>query len=219
MRQFTCALVILSLIAFSQAADLNELSQAVESLKPVLNMFQTNTTTKVGDLQTQSGFKSLQASRDYTSGMIKKARLPDIFKLWFSSLQVAQSIKDNLLESLNEKKFEDLFIPGNNVDFKFNDGKGKVFHLKISLQPHATIPDVVSWEKILWTATVKAADSFMIITKTKCNAYECSTKDEIKYVQAKLSEEHLETLKDLDIPIVHLDETEKHESHKRAYYN
>jgi len=202
MRQITCALVVLALVAFTQAADLNELSSAVESLKPVLNMFQTNVTTKVGELQTQSGFKTLQASRDYTSGMIKKARLPDIFKLWFTNLPVAQNVKDNLLESLNAKKFEDLFVPGSSVDLKFNDAKGKVFHLKVVLQPHSTYPDVVAWEKILWTAVAKPADSFMIITKSECNAYECSTKDEIKYVQAKFTEDHLNTLKDLDIPVV-----------------
>jgi hypothetical protein len=216
MRQITFAFVVLALVAFTQATDLNELSSAVESLKPVLSMFQTNVTTKVGELQTQSGFKTLQASREYTSGLIKKVRLPDIFKLWFTNLPVAQNVRDNLLESLNEKKFEDLFVPGSSVDLKFNDAKGKVFHLKVVLQPHATIADVVSWEKILWTAVAKPADSFMIITKSECNAFECSTKDEIKYVQAKFTEEHLNTLKDLDIPVVA--SNEKPESFRRSAF-
>ncbi len=219
MRQFTCALVVLALVAFTQAADLNELSSAVESLKPVLAMFQTNVTTKVGDLQTQPGFKTLQATRDFTSGMIKKARLPDIFKLWFTNLPVEQNVRENLLESLAEKKFEDLFVPGSSVDLKFNDAKGKVFHLKVVLQPHATYPDVVSWEKIMWTAVAKPADSFMIITKSECNAYECSTKDEIKYVQAKFTEDHLNTLKDLDIPVVAANEKpEKVEKFRRSAF-
>jgi hypothetical protein len=207
MKQSSCVLLCVFLFVFSgvQAqTGIGELFGAVGSLGSVLQMFKRDSTTKFGDLQSQKGFTDLESHTDYATGAVKQTRLPDLFKVWLHSLPMEGGARQKLIEFMQESEFQEFIEPNQRhvQDFKFSDAKGKIYYLKVLLQAHPSIPDVIKWEKVMWTANFQVSKPFMVVTKSKCSFFGCKTKDSIQYFQATLTQEHIDTVKSLAIPFM-----------------
>jgi len=207
MNKTVFVLFAIFALAFSEGgplSTLNELTGAIGSLGPVLQMFKRDSTSKMGELQHQQGFTDLESHTDFATGAVKQYRLPDLFKVWLNSLPMEGGAKQKLIEFMQESEFQEFIEPNQRhvQDFKFSDAKGKLYYLKVLLQQHPSLPDVIKWEKVLWTANFQVAKPFMVVTKSKCSFFGCNTKDSIRYFQATLTPEHIETVKSLAIPFV-----------------
>jgi len=211
MNKTVFVLFTILAIAFSEGgalsgftSTLNDLTGAVGSLGPVLNMFKRESTSKMGELQHQNGFTDLESHTDFASGAVKQYRLPDLFKVWLNSLPMEGGARSKLIEFMQESEFQEFIEPNQRhvQDFKFSDAKGKLYYLKVVLQQHPSLADVIQWEKVLWTANFQVAKPFMVVTKSKCNFFGCKTKDNIQYFQATLTQDHINTVKGLAIPFV-----------------
>jgi len=204
MKQSVLVVCIFLFALSGTQAQLTELFGAIGGLGSVLQMFKRDSTTKFGDLQSQKGFTDLESHTDYATGAVKQARLPDLFKVWLNSLPMEHGAKQKLIEFMQESEFQVFIEPDQRhvQDFKFSDAKGKLYYLKVLLQEHPTVPDVIKWEKVMWTANFQVAKPFMVVTKSKCSFFGCNTKDHIQYFQATLSQEHIDTVKSLAIPFV-----------------
>ena len=205
MKQSACVVLLCLCLAFSGAqAQLEAITGAIGAVGSVLQMFKRDSTTKFGDLQTQKGFTNLESHTDYASGAVKQSRLPDMFRVWINNFPMPGDAKAKLTEFMMESEFQEFIEPNQRhvQDFKFSDAKGKLYYLKVLLVQHPTVPDVVKWEKVMWTANFQVAKPFMVVTKSKCSFFGCNTKDSIRYFQATLQPEHIDFVKSLGIPFL-----------------
>jgi len=188
---------------------ITDVANQISSLGPTLQMFKRDSTSKMGEVQQQSGFTNLESHTDYATGAVRQIRLPDLFKVWVNTFPMEGTAKAKLLEFMQESEFQEFIEPNQRhvQDFKFSDAKGKLYYLKVVLQQHPSMADVVQWEKVMWTANFQVAAPFMVVTKSKCNFFGCKTKDSVQYLQATLQPEHINTVKGLAIPFVSISNT------------
>ena len=201
-------LVVLSVfLIFSGAqAQLEAITGAIGAVGSVLSMFKRDSSTKFGDLQSQKGFTDLESHTDYATGAVKQSRLGDMFAVWIKNFPMQGEAKTKLAEFMMESEFQEFIEPNQKhvQDFKFSDAKGKLYYLKVQLVQHPTFPDIVKWEKVMWTANFQVAKPFMVVTKTKSNFFGSKTQDSIRYFQATLQPEHMDFVKSLAIPFISL---------------
>ncbi len=200
--------VLFAIFAFAYSegvlSSITELANGISSLGPTLQMFKRDSTSKMGDIQSQTGFNSLESHTDYATGVVRQIRLPELFKIWINTFPMEGNAKARLLEFMQESEFQEFIEPNQRhvQDFKFSDAKGKLYYLKVVLQQHPTMADVVQWEKVMWTANFQVAAPFMVVSKSKCNFFGCKNKDSVQYLQATLNPEHIAAVKSLAIPFV-----------------
>jgi len=203
--KFICAILALSLLASTRAEfGFAELGKAVQALQPVLSQFKTETTTKMGELQRTVGFNHLETRTDFTSGLVNSRQLSDIFNFWISRLSCDQKTKDHLTNVMREAEFQELSIPYNRLiqDFKFGDGKGGLYFLRVILQKENPTSEIIKWEKVMWSAKFEVSKPFMIVTHTKCGILSCKNRDEVRYFEATLTPEHVAALRNVAIPFM-----------------
>lgn len=200
-----CIILVICLFA-STRADFGfaELGKAVQALQPVLQNFKTETTTKMGELQHTTGFNSLETRTDFTSGAVHSRQLTDIFNFWISRLTVDGKTKEHLTSVMREAEFQELSVPYSRYiqDFKFGDGKGGLYFLRVILQRENPTSEIIRWEKVMWSAKFEVAKPFMIVTHTKCGLFSCKNKDEVRYFEAVLTPEHVAALRTVSIPFM-----------------
>jgi len=196
-------LVLFSIFALSHGF-IQAIAGAVTALQPVLSMFKTEKSTKMGELQNQRGFHNLDTHTSMGSGSVSRANLPKLFSLWISTLPVGNDYKAKLNQFLQGAEWEEFLDPYSTLtqDFKFADGKGGVYYLKAVLQLHPQNANVIKWEKVLWSAKFKVAPPFCIVTKSKSNFFSSKVTDEVRYFQATLNPEHIAALRDISIPFM-----------------
>jgi hypothetical protein len=185
-------------------SSITEVANGISSLGPTLQMFKRDSTSKMGEVQQQTGFNNLESHTEYATGAVRQIRLPDLFKVWVNTFPMEGNAKAKLLEFMAESEFQEFIEPNQRTvqDFKFTDAKGKLYYLKVVLQQHPSMADVVQWEKVMWTANFQVAAPFMVVSKSKCSFFGCKAKDSVQYLQATLNPEHIAAVKSLAIPFV-----------------
>jgi len=196
-------LVLFSVFALSHGF-IETITGAVTALQPVLSMFKTEKSTKMGQLQQQTGFKSLDTHTDMASGSTRRSNLPRMFAYWVSTLPLGNEYKAKLSQFMQGAEWEEFLDPYSTLtqDFKFADGKGGVYYFKAVLSLHESNPDVIRWEKVLWSAKFQVAQPFCIVTKSKSSFFGSKVTDEVRYFQATLNPEHIAALRDIAIPFM-----------------
>jgi len=183
---------------------LSGIGSAVGAIKPALEMFKHESKTSFGQLQQQQGFNNLNTHTEMGSGTTRLEKLPALFNFWIQNLPMEWNFKAHLSQIMQASEFEEFVDRNENLvqDFKFADGKGNIYYFKVVLAPHDTVPGVLKWEKVLWSAKYQVAAPFMVVTKSKSNFFSSSSKDEIRYFQAVLNPEHINALRSLSIPFM-----------------
>jgi len=196
-------LVLFSTFALSYGF-LEAITGAVSALQPVLSMFKTEKSTKMGDLQNQKGFDRLDTHTEMGSGSVRRENLHKLFAMWVQTLPLGPTYKVKLTQFMQGAEWEEFLDPYSSLtqDFKFADGNGGIYYFKAVLQMSQQNADIIRWEKVLWSAKFKVSPPFCIVTKSKSNFFSSSVKDEVRYFQATLNPEHLAALRDLSIPFM-----------------
>jgi len=196
-------LVFCSILALSQGF-LPVIAAAVPVIQSVLSMFKTESSTKFGELQNQKGFKDLDTHTEMGSGSVRRENLHKLFALWVQTLPLGPTYKVKLTQFMQGAEWEEFLDPYSSLtqDFKFSDGNGGIYYFKAVLQLSQDNPDIIKWEKVLWSAKFTVAPPFCIVTKSKSSFFSSSVKDEVRYFQATLNPEHLAALRDLAIPFM-----------------
>lgn len=200
--------VILCILTFSTYADENEgvpvtplmaVSPEAAAAVEAISVLKSETSTTISDRHDQAGFAALDHMVDYTRGAIHEDKLDKMIDLWLSD-DILSSIeprhKNVVIHKLKEYSLQikEADFRTQRYDFKFNDGVGNLFLVIISFKPHQFKQNVVTWDKVLMTASFKPAPPYVIITESDCNLLSCDRTDRIEYMPAMLTDAHTNSL-------------------------
>jgi hypothetical protein len=187
-------------------AAIGTVGQLLPELSQVFDMLKTTTTTKMGDISHPEGFSQLNMGMDHGQGACKKDKLPQLFDLWMEDVARSPESMQNIKNFIQLYMIQDVYDPLEKTafQFSFDDGHGTMMFIRMVLEPHPTVADVVRWEKLSWYSDFKPAKPFAIVTKSKCNILHCSTKDSIVYMEATIDDAHISQIANMGIKFLHL---------------
>jgi hypothetical protein len=185
---------------------ISTVGQLLPELQQVFTMLKTESTTKMGDIVHPEGFSELNMGMDHGQGACKKDKLPQLFDIWLQDVARSPESMQNIRTFIQLYMIQDVYDPLEKTafQFSFDDGHGTMMFIRMILEPHPTVADVVRWEKLSWYSDFKPAKPFAIVTKSKCNILHCSTKDSIVYMEATIDEAHISEIANLGIKFLHL---------------
>jgi hypothetical protein len=206
MRQLTLALLLVSLTVFGQCQFLETIGALLPELQQVFSMLKTETTTTIHDPVYPAGFTSLHTGIDHNQGAIKKENIPQLFDIWLTNVARTPESIQNIKNFIQLYMIQDVYDPLEKTvfQFSFDDGHGQLYFLRMVLAPHETIEDVVRWETLAWYSDFTPAKPFTIVTKSKCNILSCKSTDKIVYMEAVITQDHINTVANLGINFLHL---------------
>lgn len=181
--------------------------EILKKIRPESDSFITNKYDQVG-------FKKIHNIFDYSYGAVFNHNLDKQFQIWLEDdifNFISQKDKSKIFKSIEEYtiQFNEEPFHKQKLEITFNEGKGTLIAFLLKLTPHPTKPNVIKWEKYIISSEFEAAQSFIIMTKSKCNILSCKRKDEIVYLPGLITNEHLKSIVDSIKYIVDLNDNLK----------
>lgn len=180
-----------------------ELAASVELLKSI----RSESSTTMSERHEQAGFMRMNHVYDYSNGAIYKNKLDKLVSVWlnddiFNFLSpkhktlLTNAIEEYALqydcETYNKQKFE----------LSFNNGKGKLFIIMLSLTPHITNTDVILWGKYILSTDFEPAPPYVVVTHSDCNLLSCDRYDEIVYLPVAMTDAHINSIINMNIGLI-----------------
>lgn len=212
-------ILIILIFAFASTEDDDKLSKSIETAAvasghpeiaaaiEILKNFKTESSTVMGPKQDQVGFKYFHNVHDHGYGSVNLNKLDQLIKLWLDDetfdflSDTYKKILSSATKEYSLQVFEDVYHK-QKFNLFFNDGKGSLFMLMLTLSPHPTLSNVVKWEKFLIQTNFEPAPSYIIVTTSDCNILSCDRSDEIVYMPVVMTNEHIDNIIKLNIDII-----------------
>lgn len=180
-----------------------ELAASVELLKSI----RSESSSTMSERHDRTGFIRMNHVYDYSNGAIYKNQLDKLVSIWlnddiFNFLSpkhktlLTNAIEEYALqydgEKYNKQKFE----------LSFNNGKGNLFIIMLSLTPHMTNTDIIHWGKYILSTEFEPAPPYVVVTHSDCNILSCDRYDEIVYLPAVITDVHINSVINLNIGLI-----------------
>jgi hypothetical protein len=176
-----------------------EMKAAIE----VIRALKTESSTSISNRHEVAGFKSLSNTMNHGSGAVYVSNLDKLVQLWldddtFNNLPT--DYKKLIATAIREYSLQVIEYAYTRQTYKisFNNGRGELFLLSLSLTPKLERGDVLLWEKFILSATFEPSPPYVIITTSDCNLLSCDRTDQIVYLEASITDAHIRSLIDVN---------------------
>jgi len=172
-----------------------ELAAGIELIR---NVVKTESSTTIGEVHNSKvAFYEFRSSFDSSSGVTSYNRLGALFNFWFNSKlfnNVPTFYKEVLSYAIQEYAFQLKGAPymEQMYSINFQDGKGTIFALVITLKQYKLDPDGVVWSKKMLIGGFIPAQEWVVITHSESNFFSSDRTDEIIMLPPQMKVGHIE---------------------------
>lgn len=168
---------------------------AIETLKSL----KSESSTTISDRYDQTGFLSIKNNYDYSKGAVLISRMDELISHWLDDntydfitynqkKTISKALKEYTLQLVEDPYYKQKY------ELSFNDGKGTLFMMILSVSPHPTNINAVRWEKYILQTDFVPAPSYVIVTESDCNILSCDRTDKIVYLPTVLNQAHMDQI-------------------------
>lgn len=184
-------------------------SPEIANVISVLKSLKTESSTTMSERHKQEGFASLRNIYDYSYGAIYYSNIEKLVELWLEDNifdYLSHVHKKILINSLKEYALQFVSIEDKyhkqKFELVFNNGKGSLFFLMLTLSAHPSNSSALKWEKYIVWSEFEPAPPYVVVTKSKCNIVSCKRSDEIVYLPATITDTHIQSIVKLNLDMV-----------------
>ncbi|AKI80532.1 hypothetical protein QJ850_gp167 [Acanthamoeba polyphaga mimivirus] len=172
---------------------------AVMTAIEVLKSLKSESSTTISDRYDQTGFLSINNNYDYSKGAVLISRMDELISHWLNDntydfitdgqkKTISKALKEYTLQLAEDPYYKQKY------ELSFNDGKGSLFMMILSVSPHPTNINAIRWEKYILQTDFVPAPSYVIITESDCDILSCDRTDKIVYLPTVLNQAHMDQI-------------------------
>ncbi|XWV26722.1 hypothetical protein QJ857_gp0333 [Tupanvirus soda lake] len=165
----------------------------------IIKALKTESSSTISERKDQTGFLNIQNNYEYGHGAVLISKMEQLISFWLNDntyIFLTMEQKNTVSKALTEYTFqiaEDPFYK-QKYELSFSDGRGSIFMMVLSFEPHPTNPNAVKWQKHILKSNFVPAPSYVIVTESDCNIFSCDRSDHIVYLPAVLNKGHIEEI-------------------------